>query len=114
VNAEDAAFREKLDKYFLGFLRRAFHWAPAYKNARLLVEYKTAAGKRYACTKCGGMFERRETQVDHIKPVIPVTGWGGSWDEVRERCFVPVSGLQVWCKPCHKKKTNAENKERWK
>ena len=50
----------------------------------------------------------RNIAVDHISPVIdPKTGFV-SWDDVVERMFVEVSGLQLLCKQCHDKKTADE------
>ncbi len=49
--------------------------------------------------------------VDHINPVIPVTGFD-SWDNVINRMFCDEEGLQVLCKECHDKKCNDERKQR--
>lgn len=49
--------------------------------------------------------------VDHIEPVVPLTGWT-TWDDIIARMFVEVDGLQVLCGPCHREKTEAERRER--
>lgn len=57
--------------------------------------------------------------VDHIDPVVPITGFlktkgflGYDWDLVIRRLFCEIEGLQVLCKPCHKLKTADERSER--
>lgn len=49
--------------------------------------------------------------VDHIEPVVPVTGWV-SWDSCIERMFCEKENLQVLCGSCHKEVTDEENKQR--
>jgi len=56
-------------------------------------------------------YECAELAVDHIDPVVPVTGFT-TWDEVIERMFVEKDGLQVLCKACHKAKCDEEKQQR--
>jgi hypothetical protein len=49
--------------------------------------------------------------VDHIEPIVPVTGWE-SWDSYIERMFCEKEGLQILCEECHDVKTRAEKKKR--
>lgn len=103
----------RLNGYFVAFARRVFHWSPAYREAISRVEQKTEQGKRYRCEACGALVERSEKQVDHREPVVPVgEKWDGDWNRYRDRLFVESSKLQVLCRPCHKKKTGLENRER--
>lgn len=68
--------------------------------------------KMYRCADCAELFGAKELAIDHIEPVVPVTGWD-SWDEVINRMFCGPEGFQVLCKTgCHKKKSDAENEER--
>lgn len=65
---------------------------------------------RYKCARCEKHFSRKGVHVDHIDPVIdPVKGRQGLIDLI-ERQF--TEKLQVLCRPCHKIKTNEENKIR--
>jgi hypothetical protein len=70
-------------------------------------------GKHYRCAICQNIFPTSQVQVDHIDPVIPVTGFT-SWDDVVERMFSEKEGYQVLCLPCHKVKSKKENEERRK
>ena len=45
--------------------------------------------------------------LDHIEPIVPVTGWEG-WDSCVERMFCELDGLQALCKPCHDTKSKEE------
>lgn len=67
----------------------------------------------YVCKSCNESFSAKHIQVDHVKPIVPTTGWNG-WDEVINRLYCELAGLQVLCKPCHKIKTQKENKKRLK
>lgn len=49
--------------------------------------------------------------VDHIEPVVPVTGWV-SWDSCINNMFCEISNLQVLCGACHKVVTADENAQR--
>jgi len=67
--------------------------------------------KHYECAECHNQFPAKEVAVDHIDPVVPVTGFT-TWDEVIERMFVEKDGLQVLCKACHKAKCDEEKQQR--
>jgi hypothetical protein len=67
--------------------------------------------KHYKCNQCKGDFPAKEVEVNHIFPVIPVTGFT-TWDDVVKRMFCEKDGLEVCCKPCHKIITKKENDER--
>lgn len=66
------------------------------------------------CESCGQMEAKSNVQVDHRKPLVPVgrTLEDMTWDGVVDRLWCDASNLQILCKPCHKEKTKAENKER--
>lgn len=92
-------------------------WPPRYK-----VLSKAFVGQRinpksgrlakfYTCNQCGIDFVAKEVEVNHIIPVIPVTGFD-SWDGVISRMFCEEDGLEVLCRPCHKAITKQENQER--
>lgn len=92
----------------IALLRRASQkWGPRYEVMR---EARIERGK-YMCSNCKGIVGSKQFNVDHVKPVIPLKGFD-SWDGFITRLFCPKSGLQILCKPCHKEKTNKENKKR--
>lgn len=100
--------KQEFRLWLKGQLRRiSYRWKPR-------TEVKRKARVRrgvYKCKKCKGEFGNRQVVVDHLNPVVPVTGWT-NWDDIIARMFCKVSGLQVLCRPCHKKKTDKENKKR--
>lgn len=64
-------------------------------------------GKHYRCKHCGEVFPAKEVQVDHIDPVVPLTGFT-DWDDIISRMFCEKEGLQVLCNTCHDTKTRQE------
>ena len=64
--------------------------------------------KKYYCELCGTVSRKKDTQMDHIDPVVPVTGWD-NWEGILERMYCAQEGWQRLCKPCHQEKTQAEN-----
>lgn len=67
--------------------------------------------KHYRCRSCQNDFPLKEVEVNHIQPVIPVSGFD-SWDGVISRLFCEKEGLEVLCVSCHKEVTRKENEER--
>jgi len=76
----------------------------AYKgpNKRQKFEYK--------CNNCGGWFQEKKINVDHI---IPAGSLNCSADlpGFVERLFCEVDNLQVLCTSCHDEKTKLEKKK---
>ena len=68
---------------------------------------------RYKCATCENIFGPKEISLDHVAPVVPVTGWD-DWDGFLYRLFCEEQGFQVLCKTCHDNKTKEENLERKK
>lgn len=99
-----------LKSWLIGALRRASYRYPARYNA-----LKAAKVERnsYRCAKCAQLFPRKSIQLDHVLPVIPITGWD-SWDGYISRMFVEENGFQVLCISCHEAKSIGENAERRK
>lgn len=66
------------------------------------------------CSACGKMEAKSNIQLDHTHPIVPVdTSFEEmTVDEAIDRMWCVESGLKPMCKPCHKLKTKAENKER--
>ena len=95
-------------KFMIRQLRKiGYMWTPRNEALKLAkVEYGV-----YACGHCKGHFNRKDLAIDHIEPVIAISGFNG-WDEYIDRLFCAVENFQVLCKACHKTKTNIENTER--
>lgn len=108
-----------------------------YKNGK--PKYKMM----YECASCHNLFDREDTQMDHIKTVIPINidelvlkyksilsdsellkilgrDPGDTDDLIKiiifiSRLFTTVDNYQCLCKEtCHKEKTKLENRERRK
>ena len=112
----------KVKNFAINALRKAFvRWRPrtiVLDNARCDDEpftiplEKDRSRNKYKCASCGGVFRKKEINVDHIEPVVnPSEGFVGFESYVR-RLLTPVSGLQVLCIPCHQKKTAEEAGDR--
>jgi 5-methylcytosine-specific restriction endonuclease McrA len=67
--------------------------------------------KHFKCSRCKESFPQKDVEVNHIVPVVPVTGFD-SWDGVIERMFCEEDGLEVVCKPCHKQISQEEREQR--
>jgi 5-methylcytosine-specific restriction endonuclease McrA len=106
--------KQMIDKakktFIINSMRRASYRWPG----RWLAEKRTALGKGlYYCEnpECGIIVKKKETQMDHVIPVIPVTGFD-SWEGVLDRMFCSPDGFQRLCKACHRVKTDLENSQR--
>lgn len=110
----------RYNSFIKGGLRSASQrWPPKYRilsEACIGQKLNPASGrvaKFYKCNKCKNDFVAKDVEVNHIIPVVPVTGFK-SWDDTIERMFCEKEGLEVLCKPCHKSITKQENEERKK
>lgn len=136
----------RLKEFVVGVIRASFKKTPMFHEARnaakVFVEVQTKTGKtvqriHFKCAHCGKLFRdkgveeyvtetgeikkrrfRGEIAVDHINPVVPVTGWD-NWDGFISRHY--LGELQVLCnykgirdgkKSCHSIKTKEENRQR--
>ncbi len=109
-------------------LRERFYKWPPHKKVKMAARSETVRFKkdgtkykipwvRYECNHCKGLFQGNRVQVDHVEPVEPVerVEYADFYDRMRQyfdRLFVPVEGLQILCKECHKKKSKEENAKR--
>ena len=91
-------------------------WAPI---SDCLKEARVERGM-YRCEGCkelvpttikNGARRTKNILVDHIEPIVPVTGWV-SWDSCIERMFCETDNLQLLCKACHDAKSKEETGER--
>jgi hypothetical protein len=108
----------RYNSFVKGGLRSASQrWPPKYKvlnEACVGQKVNPASGrlaKFYTCNICKEAFPAKLVEVNHIIPVVPVTGFD-SWDGVIERMFCEKEHLEVCCKPCHKTISKQENQER--
>jgi len=92
-------------------------WPPKYtvlKEAYVGTFTNPASGRQakfYKCNVCKEDFVAKNIEVNHIIPVVPITGFD-NWDSVIARLFCEADGLEVVCKPCHKTITKEENATR--
>lgn len=117
-----------VDTYVKQHLRKASLWWPertlALRNAKI-------APGRWACAQCGKVCKnikydknvkkkdrpRKEYELDHKIPVIPLDGKIMREDDRNrldlnkyvDRLLVRANGFQVLCRTCHDSKTETEN-----
>jgi hypothetical protein len=119
----------KIKRMIIGYARRlSSSWEPRQnvkKNAKV-------APALHRCSKCGSLnyegdsqktFDKyvqqfpndtvnfKRIELDHIKPVIGVSGWT-NWDEFFESLFCEEDNFRPLCNSCHQRKTNAESNYR--
>lgn len=104
-----------------GAIRRVFGRSELRRkviDSNILTGYYDPKRKRVKfwvkCELCGGWEAKSNIQIDHFEPVVPINSSFDemSLDEVVNRMWCEENMLQPLCKPCHKLKTQAENKER--
>lgn len=92
-------------------LRRAHSKLPAAiecRNAALSKKVGPRGGKRYDCAHCGGDFALKDTEVDHVEPVIPYELTTACMTmEMKVERFL-YNKRECLCKACHKAKTGKE------
>ena len=105
--------------FVVSALRAAFRrWPPksdVLKNAKrgtMMSRKVNREVNAYICALCNNLFTYTSMQVDHKKPVVhPKKGFAG-FTEFVNRLFCEAKDLQAVCKPCHKRKTDKERKQR--
>jgi cytochrome c553 len=109
----------RFNSFIKGALRSASQrWPPKYEKlneafvGKQINKSTGRLAKHFKCASCHEDFPQKEIEVNHITPVVPVSGFD-SWDGVVERLFCEKDGLEVVCKTCHRSITNKENKERY-
>lgn len=93
-------------RFLIPVLRRAsLRWKP--RNEAL----KAARVDRglYKCASCQELFGPKDIVLDHIEPVVPLTGDTYSWHDFVNRLFVSSEKYQVLCHPCHDTKSLIED-----
>jgi 5-methylcytosine-specific restriction endonuclease McrA len=98
----------KFKSFIISLLRRGtYRWKP---RNECLKAAKVAYGK-YQCNICKQIFRKKDITLDHIEPVVPVTGFT-TFDDYIIRMYPQKEGFQVICKVEHSIKTKRENLER--
>ena len=101
----------KLKARAITILRRA--WLRDSARTKVKERARIARG-RYICEFCKKEIGAKDFQIDHIDPIVPLTGWE-NFDSFIMRTFVDDTKLQLICKePCHSEKSKRENEERRK
>lgn len=101
---------DDLKKFIVYVLRRSTYRWPARNEA--LKKARTARGM-YRCNMCQEIFPKKETQIDHVQPVVRLSGFT-TFDDYIERMFPSPEGFQILCILCHDSKTQIENNGRHK
>lgn len=99
-----------LDAVIVSQLRRVARWYPPKQEC---LKRSQRAPDQYECAKCRTLFSRECVQIDHILPIVKLSGLT-TWDEYISRMFCGVDGLQTLCLECHSEKTLRENDKRRK
>lgn len=106
-----------------GAVRRVFSRSELRARAlekALVKDYQDPSRKRvtrwFRCTECQKLEPAYLAQVDHIDPVVPIGTAAADMElqTIVDRSWCDERNLQPLCKPCHKIKSNVENKERRK
>ena len=101
---------QRKKSFAVNALRRASYRHPgryiALKNGKV-------GRNQYVCAACPPetIHPKKNIQLDHISPVVPVTGWDG-FDGFIERLFCETEGYQILCHEHHEAKTLLENGDR--
>lgn len=94
--------------FVMNVLRRGtYRWPGRFNSLKKAHKARNA----YECNSCKEIFKKKEINLDHKDPVIPVEGTE-DFNVIIDRMYAEEGGWQVLCKPCHKTKTEAENEQR--
>lgn len=97
-----------LKTWLIPKLRRLSYMWPPRNEAKKLARVERG---KYKCAKCNNIFGPKEVVLDHINPVVPVTGFEDLGAFV-ESLFCEAKDFQVLCIKDHDIKTEMENKIR--
>lgn len=109
INQEELnnELQKELKRFLIPKLRSAsYRWkfrSQAIKDARV-------SRGLYKCAICGNSeLKNGDFKVDHIDPVVPLSGWDGlNWTVYIQRMFCDSKGFQILCTLCHDIKTDFE------
>jgi len=116
-------------RMIMGYARRISSSWPPKNSAK---DKAKVAPALHRCDKCGSLNYEGESQksfdkyvaqfpestvnfdgieMDHIAPVIAITGWT-NWDDYFNSLFCPEENFRALCNPCHSLKSINENSHR--
>ena len=96
----------KFRSFIIATLRRAsYRW---FGRSEALKLARVERGM-YTCAMCKGVFKKKDTQLDHIQPIIDPKEGFVDWNTYIPRLFCAPELYQVLCRVCHKSKTFTEN-----
>lgn len=99
--------------FIISLLRKGtYKWRPRNEALKLAKVGQDGRAFLYKCSHCGGIFKRKEIQIDHIDPVVDLDKGFTTWDEYIARMFCDISGFQILCTGCHDMKTQLEREYR--
>lgn len=119
----------KIRNMIKGYARRLSSSWPPKENVKDAAKVAPALHK---CSKCGSLNYEGDSQknfdkyvaqfpdavvnfdgieIDHIVPVIEVTGWT-NWNDYFDSLFCPEENLRALCNKCHSAKTLNETSHR--
>jgi hypothetical protein len=104
-----------VDRYFVSFLRRLFHWSPQKKEILEEATQYTSDGEKVRfCIKCNLPFIGKQVKVDHIRPVGRPKDKKGrlDWNKMRDRMLCHKKNLQPLCNLCHNEKSKKERRKK--
>lgn len=90
-------------------LRRATYRYPPRSEA---LKKQKIGPAQYKCASCQNDFRPKDLVADHIIPIVDPAEGFKDWNSWIERGFPEVEGWQWICRPCHKSKSDDENKVR--
>lgn len=73
---------------------------------------------KHICSLCNKEMKNDEVRIDHIDPIVPVTGktlrenGKVDWNPIIDAMFCDSSNLQKCCHTCHSEKSRLENLQR--
>lgn len=97
-----------LKAFIIATLRRASYRWPARQEALKLARIERGL---YKCNICSKTFKKQDIRIDHIDPVVAISGFT-DWNDYINRMFCDESGLQVICSFDHDIKTKIEKEAR--
>lgn len=115
MNEEEKAAKKKkshFNNFVKNTLRRASYRWPARGEAEKAARISRGL---YRCNMCAGEFQRKDVELDHVEPVVPIKeAWidengNADWNLYITRLFPDKEGYQIICKTCHFSKTSIED-----
>ena len=104
INKDPEAFEKFKHNFVIRHLRLATYKWPFKHMAKSLQRLDRGL---YKCQSCQKAFGPKEIHVDHIEPIVNITGFI-SWDEYINKLFVTTDKMQVLCIQCHEAKSMVE------